>query len=234
MPTISHVSQPLDFDFAPADYRDVPSPAAALLLNVKGDLRRRLLRDILSGKAGPGLDPAMWADTSSELATGILGRVHPQWLGGEYLPDYLPGEVEIARVTLDNVTRDVVSVRARHRRGRYRYRVVDEYGARWRFTPQSSARPLAMWRLIQLIDTAQLANARWPDLTDELRDAHGGEPAEAARFVEVTSDLYPQLEEHYRRRAEQWLSRGRAEPPAGESVRGWRDGDDGEDEPWAR
>lgn len=227
------MNERLDFDFAPADYRDVPSPAAALLLNIKGDLRRRLLRDILSGRAGPGLDPALWAETSSELATGILGRVHPQWLGGEFLPDYLAGEVEIARVTLDNVTRDVVSVRARYRRGRYRYRVVDEYGARWRFTPRTSVRPLAMWRLIQLIDTAQLGQARWPDLTDELRDAHGGTADMAARFVEVSSDLYPQLELHYRRRAEQWLARSRSPRATGESVLGFSDRDDVEDEPWA-
>lgn len=233
MPTLPDVSIRIDFDFAPVDYRDVPSPTAALLLNVKGDLRRRLLRDILSGKAGPGLDPATWAETASELSMGILGRVHPQWLGGEFLPDYLPGEVEIARVTLDNVTRDVVSVRARRRAGRYRYRVVDEYKARWRFTPRSSARPLALWRLIQLIDTAQLAHARWPDLTDELRDAHGGEPSDAARFVEVSSEMYPELEVHYRRRAAQWLSRVRAVPPTGESVRGWRDGDDTGGGPWA-
>jgi hypothetical protein len=228
------VSPLIDFDFAPTDYRDVPSPAAALMLNVKGDLRRRLLRDILSGKAGPGLDPALWADTSSELATGILGRVHPQWLGGEFLPDYLAGEVEIARVTLDNVTRDVVSVRARHRSGRYRYRVVDEYRALWRYRPHSSVRPLALWRLIQLIDTAHLAHARWPDLTDELRDAHGGERQEAARFVEVTSDLYPDLERHYAARAAQWLARGQPSAQAGGFVSGWGDLDEGEEDAWVR
>lgn len=234
MPTLTGVSPPIDFDFAPADYRDVPSPAAALLLNVKGDLRRRVLRDILSGKAGHGLDPSLWAESTSELATGILGRVHPQWLGGEFLPDYLPGEVEIARVTLDNVTRDVVSVRARHRSGRYRYRVVDEYGARWRYRPHSSVHPLALWRLIQLIDTAHLANARWPDLTDELRDAHGGDRDDAARFVDVTSDLYPDLERHYRSRAAQWLARMQKSAQAGGPTTGWREADEGDEDAWVR
>jgi hypothetical protein len=225
----------LDFDFAPADYRDVPSPAAALLLNVKGDLRRRLLRDVVSGRAGPGLDPALWAEGSSDLVRGILGRAHPQWLGGEYLPDYLPGEVEIARVTLANVTRDVVSVRARFRHGRYHYRMVDEYGIRWLCRPKTSAKPLVMWRLIQLIDTARLPGTQWPDLTDELRDAHGGAPADAAAFVEVTSDLYPGLEAHYRNRAEQWLARNRGSVTPLDSVRGWTDSDrdESDEEPWA-
>lgn len=220
----------LDFDFAPRDYRDVPSTASALVQNVKGDLRRRLLVDVLQGRAGIGLDPALWGEASSEMALGILGRVHPQWMGGEYLPDYLPGEVEIARITLDNVTRDVVSIRARRRADRYRYRMVDEYGARWRIRPASSAKPLAMWQLIQLIDGAQFGTGHWPDLTDELRTAHGGDREDAARFVEVTSELYPELMLHYRQRAALWYARTAPDAPA-EPVAEWTE-EPREDDTW--
>jgi hypothetical protein len=222
---------PLAYDYTPMDYRDVASPAAALMLNVKGDLRRRLLRDILSGRHAAGLDPALLAESASDLAHGILGRVHPQWMGGEFLPDYLDGETEIARVTLATVTRDVLSLRARRRSGRFLYRLVDEYGVRWRLTRASSAHPLPMRGVIQLLDTACLPDARWPDLTDELRDAHGGEPAEAAQFVEVTSDVYPGLEAHYRMRAEQWLARRAGNVPTWDVPVAPEDDD--EDRPWA-
>lgn len=224
--------RPLDFDYAPAGYRDAPGPTAALLLNVKGDLRRRLLRDVAGGRGGIGLGSPLWSETSSDFASGILGRAHPQWLGGEFLPDYLPGEVEIARVTLANVTRDVISVRARGRRRGYRYRIVDEYGARWTCRPRTTVRPLPMWRLIGMIDSACFGRGHWVDLTDELRAAHGGEPAEAAGFVEVASELYPDLEEHYRRRAALWLAH-HAPVARGEGPRAPADAQDPE-EPWAR
>lgn len=39
----------------------------------------------------------------------------PSWMGGEYLPDSEPGEVEIARIVLQSTTMDVFSIRARRR-----------------------------------------------------------------------------------------------------------------------
>jgi hypothetical protein len=228
------MTAPIDFDYAPTDYRDVPSPVSALLLNVKGDLRRRLLRDLLTGAGTPGVDPSLWSESTPDIARGLLGRVHPQWMGGEHLPDYLAQETEIARITLANVTRDVISVRARHRSGRYRYRVVDEYGARWRLLLHSSVRPLPLRSMLLLIDTACLIDARWPDLTDELRDAHGGEPAEAAAFVEVTSDFYPHMERHYAAKANAWLERRVRNLVTGDLPMVWNDTEDGDDEPWAR
>jgi hypothetical protein len=226
------MSMPIDFEFTPADYRDVSSPMGALLLNVKGDLRRRLLRDLMSGRGTPGVDPSLWAESTPDIARGLLGRVHPQWMGGEHLPDYLDGEIEIARITLANATRDVISVRARRRSGRYLYRVVDEYSARWRLLVKSSRRPLALRTLVLLIDTACLVDARWLDLTEELRDAHGGEAAEAAAFVEVTSELYPQMESYYRQKAEQWLSRRVRNVTTGDMPLVWNDADEAEEDSW--
>ncbi len=231
------MSVPIDYDFTPADYRDVSSPTAALLLNVKGDLRRRLLKDLLTGRGTPGVDPSLWSESAPEIGRGLLARVHPQWMGGEHLPPYLDGEIEIARVTVANVTRDVISVRARRRGGRYRYRVVDDYGARWRLMVKSSVRPLPLRLLILLIDSACLADTRWPDLTEELRNAHGGEPAEAAGFVEVTSDVYPQLETHYEEKAARWLARRTRNVPSADLPASWTDEPPadafGGDEPWA-
>jgi hypothetical protein len=56
-----------------------------------------------------------------------LGRLHPSFMGGEYLPDRRDTEVEIARINIDSTTSDVTSVYAKAGKDRIRYRVVDEY-----------------------------------------------------------------------------------------------------------
>ncbi|MFL5489953.1 MAG: hypothetical protein ACJ8AV_00970, partial [Gemmatimonadales bacterium] len=147
-----------------------------------------------------------------------LGATHPSWLGGEYLPDYLPGEVEIARIVLDSVTQDVISFRARRRRHgrRILYRVVDEYCDNeigpWICRPASSAQPLTLAGMIQLIDTARSADfaeqeGSLPDLLRGIQE--GCEPEELGEFVAVESDFYPQLSGYYRRQARCWLEQHR-------------------------
>jgi hypothetical protein len=48
-------------------------------------------------------------------------------MGGEYLPDKVNDEIEIARITLNSTTQDVTSVYASLRENQIYYRVVDEY-----------------------------------------------------------------------------------------------------------
>jgi hypothetical protein len=55
------------------------------------------------------------------------GRIHPAFMGGEYLPNRRSGEVEIARITIASTTQDVICVYARPVGRRIHYRVVDEY-----------------------------------------------------------------------------------------------------------
>jgi hypothetical protein len=139
-------------------------------------------------------------------------------MGGEYLPDYDAGEVEIARIVLASVTRDVYSVRALWVGEELRHRLVDEYETDWHLTREASARPLSMGELIELIDRATFSGNSWEDLTDALRDgARGddGDPADSANFVSVTSELYPQLGCYYAAKAVAWLeARREAFPPA--------------------
>ena len=85
--------------------------------------------------------------------------VHPWFKGGEYLPDLLPREVEIVRVTLKSVTMDVISIRARWTKDRIKYRIVDEYwddsSFDYHLIQKTSVKPLAMRQLIRIIDSAQ-------------------------------------------------------------------------------
>lgn len=217
-------SELYQMDFQPASYWDHADPVAAILQNVKGDLRRELIRDILAGGGEKrahyeailgDLDAEIFAPSSSESFRARMALVNPHWLGGELLPDYLRGEVEIARIVLDSVTRDVYSVRARRVRAqggeddsvaRIAYRIVDEYEGGWVLPRETSASPLTLGELIDLIDGARVDGAGAESLTDSLRDACDN--AESGRtFVRVSSELYPELDAWYEERAEEWYAR---------------------------
>ena len=207
-----------DFDFRPSSYWDHPDPVTAILSNIKGQNRRRMVRSLVIAQSPAKhheipsgfFEPSLDAGTRSQL-----GGTHPSWMGGEYLPDYLPGEVEIARIVLDSVTQDVISFRARRRRNgrRMLYRVVDEFqepgGARWTCRPASSARPLSLGELIALVDGARNDDIEVGPgpLTDELRAGYTMDPKEHLDFVTVESDLYPMLFSYYEKRAKEWLRR---------------------------
>ena len=204
-------------DFRPASYWDHADPVAAIVQNVKGDLRRELIRDLLEAGGEKrahyeailgDLDDELYAPSASEAFRARMALVNPHWLGGELLPDYHRGEVEIARLVLDSVTRDVYSVRARRVQGEPRivYRIVDEYEGRWALPRETSAEPLTLGELIELVDGARVDDVDGASLTDALRDGCGD--AESGRdFVRVSSELYPELEAWYEERAAEWYAR---------------------------
>lgn len=199
MPTI-------DRAFRPASYWDPADPRTAVLQNIKGQNRRTIVARHLD--AAPhtegDLDAHFLEDELAGEDRTALGAIHPSWMGGEYLPDYLPGEVEVARLVLASVTQDVVSIRAR-RRGQDRrilYRVVDEYETAIDFAPRSSRRPLTLGQLIGLIDAIDthegFANEGRTWIEHVLGFLGDSAPDEVADFVTVESLFYPGLRDHFR------------------------------------
>lgn len=220
MPAIGY-----DFDFRP-DYWSPADALSAILTNVKGQLRRELIRDVVSGEAADKVreaggdeqtqafmsevQPALLANDLED--PGSLGRIHPHFLGGEFLPEYFPGEVEIARIVLQSTTMDVISVRARPSEdGRIGYRVVDEYETEFETGTDSSAAPLSMAELIALIDGVHWGEEE-PEvgLTDSYRELNLRDsdmsPEDLVGFVTVTSEFYPELERYYEEQAEEWCA----------------------------
>lgn len=204
-----------DLAFRPASYWDPADPVSAIIQNIKGENRRRMARDFTTGRTPEELgeiDDSLLADSLDQDARLRLGAIHPSFLGGEFLPAYLPGEVEIARLVLDSTTRDVISIRARRGRksGRFRYRVVDEYETRWEVRPASSRLPLTLGQLIRLIDTADGMPTAEPGRTylQTLWDwqLEGLEPEEIVDFVTVESVVYPELGAWYEAKALEWLA----------------------------
>jgi hypothetical protein len=158
-------------------------------------------------------------------------------MGGEYLPDYRPGEVEIVRIQLKSTTYDVISVRARRTPKRIAYRVVDEYGAEFLWRPTHSRRPLSLGEMIRLIDGIRYvdSDAHWythgfmSALRGEVPDVIENDWIEImADFVTVQSDCYPSLHGWYWDEATDWANRmsalqsGQTTPQPSSQTRGGR------------
>jgi hypothetical protein len=193
-----------DLDYRPTSYWGTPR---ARFANVKGEARRKAICQALEEDRVDEVPAELRADALSPELRDQVGRTHPSYMGGEYLPGYLPGEVEIARVALESTTGDVYSIRARRVGGRIRYRVVDEYEGAYRTSPQSSSRPLTLRQLIRLIDTVPNDSTDAVGLVASARDPEvaGPDLEGMADFAQVSSTFYPELERWYGEDAAEWL-----------------------------
>ena len=201
--------------FRPDSYWDPADAETAILAGVTGELRRQMVRDFVRGEAPAALGEIgdhYLADTLSEADRISLGRVHPHFMGGEYLPPFLHGEVVIARIVLQSVTMDVYSIRARRRRGLIRYRMVDEYGTDFELERKFSVAPLTLRQLIHLVDTAScLDYTNIPIAVREMNLEGGAEIDSMESFVSVNSLFYPELERYYDQQAHEWAEEKRRE-----------------------
>lgn len=98
-----------------------------LLSRVKGTARRRELMRAMAEERLETLPPQYLQSALSHEERSAFGALHPAMMGGEYLPDFLKDEVEVARIELASTTADVISVRMRPSKKGLVYRVVDEY-----------------------------------------------------------------------------------------------------------
>ena len=188
-----------DPEYRPRSYF-VTEPETAMLSRIKGAERRNLVR--LFGTEG--VPPEVSAESLSEEDREASGSIHPSLMGGEYLPDLEPDEVEVARYELESVTADVISLRARWERGKIRYEMVDEYEEKYDISPKSSAKPLTFKKLVQLINREGLPN-RVRDSNYECEyDRAAAE--RLVSMVRVTSEFYPELECYYDIQADEWLA----------------------------
>lgn len=178
--------------------------------------RRRRISATAEGTERPApAEPSSEADSQGGRASAVQHWGHPRLMGGAFLPDFLPGEVEVARVCYASVTGDVTSIRARREDAKIRYRVVDEHwdqGEVYVVEPESSDRPLTLGELIGLIDTARRPSHGekaqpglvMPDILRNFAESDR-DPEEYSRFVTVLSDVYPNLEYWYEGVVQEWI-----------------------------
>ncbi len=153
----------IDLAYRPESYFWARDSNIKLSSDIKGAERKALYeRAIQSGNTDLANSLIAAPNISYDERTS-LGRMHPNFMGGEYLPDRDSEEVEIARITIASTTQDVTSVYARRGKNRIYYRVVDEYGGdTLSNSTRTSTKPLTLkeltefflnsWSLIDCLD----------------------------------------------------------------------------------
>lgn len=209
MPRKSRSTQPSSLAWRPTSYWDHTDPVSAILVNVKGTVRRRALRNALQGGAPDAPVDELMRDELPDDERKAWGRIHPACMGGEYLPAYLPGEVEIARFQLKSLLSDVISIRAR-RAGRIHYRVVDEYPEHHTMTlsPRTSVRPLTLGAMVRLLWSVRESEGEGPGFmaySIESGMEAGDDRETVAEFMTVESEIYPELGELIAQGIERYL-----------------------------
>ena len=149
------MKQWIDQSYRPTNYFWAYDRGIRLASNIKGAERKALYERLLKEGDSGACDELL---TLSSLTVEQRRRanVHPAFMGGEYLPDCDPNEVEIARITIASTTQDVTCVYAKRVAGGIDYRVVDEYEGMTLDdeTESRTLEPMALSELVQFFMTA--------------------------------------------------------------------------------
>lgn len=198
--------------YRPQSYWKDSDPVAAILRNVKSTNRREMIIDYWSAGRIEELFPENLADDPDPEIQHFLEMIHPPFMGGAYLPELLPTEVEIARVELESTTSDVISIRARliPKSDLIHYRIVDEYDTTFDISPATSAEPLTHAELVALIDGVDGGMHGGLALCYNETNYSVREDADRLRhFTTVNSLFYPDLYDHYEAVFERWADEKR-------------------------
>lgn len=199
--------------FRPSSYWEDNNPLAAILRNVKSTNRRQMITDYWNAGRLEELFPENLSDDPGPGAQQFLERIHPSFMGGAYLPELLPTEVEIARIELKSTTSDVISIRARHEPSSdfIHYRIVDEYDTDFGFEPTTSTEPLTHDELVALLDNADgIAGVGLALCYNEMNFEGMGDAESLRHFTTVSSLFYPDLEDHYETVFDRWVEEKQA------------------------
>jgi hypothetical protein len=159
-----------------------------LLSRVKGIWRRDILEMAIEEDRLLGVDPFFTSTSLSKEDRRVRSAIHPRFTGGEYLPDFEEGEVEVARIELASVTGDVISIRGSQTKAGFRYRVVDEYENECLLEPNEIIveKPLCLEDLGKFL-------CRTMSLAEILSLNELFTVQEAKLFLTVKSTFYPQF-----------------------------------------
>jgi hypothetical protein len=189
---MSEVYAGLDLGFRPST-KLFPMTAEKLLLSrVKGTSRREVLATAVDEDCLNELGPVFTRISLDPEERRARAAVHPSFMGGEYLPDFEEGEIEVARIDLRSTMADAISIRLRRLPEGFAYRVVDEYmdenvnGLLEAPTSLLADRPLTLAQFGEfVVRTSRIQEICDPDRFDDVD--------EAQCFVRASSEFYPQF-----------------------------------------
>ena len=200
----------IKYSFRPKSYWDEDNVLQALLRDVKGAERRKMIKAYYEGGNFQELEESFTKASLSDEERFRLASIHPMFMGGEYLPDCNSNETEIARVTLRSTTQDVISIRAKGEDGELHYSVADEYDDHeFSLWTDSSLKPFTLKELIEFLDNSSqgLGYPGGLSLSYNNSNADSGLDRESLEdFTTISSEIYPQLEKHYDRVFADWVA----------------------------
>lgn len=179
----------IDLEQRPAGYFAPLDIEQHLVAGVRGSLVRAQMQALLDAGRRTELRQLLDVHGIPETVRLHLEASHPMFMGGNYLPERAPGEVEIARITIRSTTYDVTAVYARAQDGRIHYRVVDEYdGATLEGRDEAcTEEPMTLGAL------ARFFLGAWP-LLQVLEANCGGDQAASLGFFDAASAFYPDFD----------------------------------------
>ena len=201
---MSQHTSDIDLDYRPHSYFWAKERGIALLSDIKGAERRRLYARALEQGDEDTLPQELLQEVLSEQERQGIGRIHPAFMGGEYLPTREHMEVEIARITIASTTQDVTCVYARQVGQRIHYRVVDEYGGDTLSGSaiRTSTKPLKLKELVDFFlkswDLICCLDCNFGDYGHPRDRIHGF-------IVDASSSFYVQFDDLVRARVDEWL-----------------------------
>ena len=190
----------INLNFKPSSYFIPRALEDYLLTMVKGDvLRQKLITLANNGKHAEFEELLELITHSPEIQSG-LEAIHPQFMGGNYLANLEPGEVEIARISINSTTQDVNCVYAKMHSGKICLRVVDEYGGETLNEPSELTveEPLTLGDLTNFFLNAC-------ELEGTLEANFGNDLESSLDFFTASSDFYPNLDKLVREIVEQYF-----------------------------
>jgi hypothetical protein len=100
----------IDLGFRPKSYFWPLGLETHLLSRIKGAERKAALKQVIDSGHLEDIPEFLSQSKLSDSERKAIGRIHPAFMGGEYLPDVLPNEVMVARITIASTTQDVTCV----------------------------------------------------------------------------------------------------------------------------
>ena len=185
----------INLEFRPSSYFWPLGLETHLLARIKGAKRKEALKRLIDEGRLDEIPDFLSQSALSDGERRAIGRIHPMFMGGEYLPDLEENEVEIARISLRSVTGDVNSVYARRGEGLIHFRVVDEYEGETLtgLTELSSEKPLTLGELYEfIVNACTFMEGLQINYEDDLEGMLG--------FFNGDSAFYPQFDDLLRLR----------------------------------
>jgi Txe/YoeB family toxin of Txe-Axe toxin-antitoxin module len=154
----------IDLNYRPNSYFWAYKIGVHLSSQIKGSRRKTLYEASVDEDEINAINDFLSKPTLSLHERDFKGRLHPSFMGGEFLPDRVNGEIEIARITLRSITEDVTCLNVRLRKNGIYYQVVDEYDGDTIEGKSKTLRKLPMtlgemtdfflnaWRLIDVLE----------------------------------------------------------------------------------